>query len=95
VTEGEALTTEQALTGFYKVAVGVWKIAPSEFWAMTPDEWWWLWEVDRETKGHPLTAKDIKDELRELDEFALLHGEKYRTLPNGRTVRSNPPPPGA
>lgn len=75
--------------------MGVWNIPPSEFWQMTPAEWWWLYEVKQELQGKPASAQSIKDELRELEEFAAEHGEKYRTLKDGRQPRSNTPPPRA
>jgi hypothetical protein len=25
---------------------GGWEVAPSEFWAMCPQEWWWLYDVN-------------------------------------------------
>lgn len=29
------------------MAVAAWGIQPSEFWAMSPVEWWWLYDVKR------------------------------------------------
>lgn len=65
--------------GFYKCAVGVWGVAPSEFWQMTPQEWWWLHAV-KMANAQAFTHKDLQD----LDDFAAEHGEKYRGKLNGK-----------
>lgn len=28
----------------YLVGVGVWGLAPGDFWRMSPAEWWWFFE---------------------------------------------------
>lgn len=61
----------EAIKGFYKVAVGVWRIPPSEFWNMTPMEWWWLHDLQQERMGpRPRTKQEIERELQELEDFA-------------------------
>lgn len=71
------------LKGFYKTAVGCWGISPSEFWDLTPLEWWWLHEAKMDVQGKPATAQSIRDELQELEDFAAEHGETYRYLKHG------------
>lgn len=93
MTEGKPQTTQETIKGFFKVAVGVWNIAPSEFWQMTPTEWWWIYEMKMELADRPISAQSIKDELADNEAFALEHGETYRTLKDGRQPRSNTPPP--
>ena len=29
----------------FRIAVGLWEIAPSEFWRMTMREYWWLYDM--------------------------------------------------
>lgn len=29
----------------YRVACGLWKVPPGEFWAMCPHEWWLLFDA--------------------------------------------------
>lgn len=38
---------------------GGWGLAPSEFWNMTPREWWLLWEVNGGRK-HAIHRDDME-----------------------------------
>ncbi len=35
------------LDEFYRVAVGLWSVQPSEFWGMTMREYWWMFDAKR------------------------------------------------
>lgn len=53
----------------FRIACGLrerrgWEIAPSEFWRMTPQEWWWLYEIN---VGEGIRAEqDTRDRLKRL-----------------------------
>lgn len=78
MTEGKPQTVEDSLRSFYQVAVGLWNVAPSEFWRMTFQEWWWLHAVKMEVNKAPgaFTHEDLDD----LERFAQEHGETYRRM---------------
>lgn len=49
------------------MAVGEYKIAPSEFYKMTPVEFWWLLEGEQEEYGlhNPgITSEEVKELMR-------------------------------
>jgi hypothetical protein len=54
----------------------VFKVQPSEFWAMTPGEWWVLYDMHREQMGairnagrQGLSKSEAQEMKRELDEI--------------------------
>lgn len=50
------------------MAVGQWGIQPSEFWDMSPQEWWWIFDARRTDK--PVAGCNLtEDELAELYEL--------------------------
>lgn len=52
----------------YKVAVGAWKIQPSEFWEMHPWEFWQLAEFYRVPKDYGnLTEEEVLELYEEID----------------------------
>ncbi len=48
----------------YLLTVGTWGIAPTEFWRMHPDEWWWLYE-SKIKPGEAITMADKWQSLYE------------------------------
>lgn len=52
------------------MSVGVWHIQPSEFWAMTMREFWWMFDARKPRKQHVGGMTDAEmDELKDaLDE---------------------------
>jgi len=52
------------------VAVGAWKISPSEFWGMSPQEWWNLEKFYRPPEMVGNMTKEKFDRLK-----AMLHEE--------------------
>lgn len=46
---------------------GGWGIAPSEFWLMCPQEWWWLYEAN--------VGTSVKDALETKDRIKRLYKE--------------------
>ncbi len=65
MTDGKPQTAEEVLTGFYQVAVGLWGIQPSEFWDMTPCEWWWLHSLkSKQAAGADILGREEVDDLQ-------------------------------
>ena len=60
MTGGKLPAPGEVIKGFYQVAVGHWGIQPSEFWRMTPAEWWWLHEL-KTKRPDVLTHEDVDD----------------------------------
>lgn len=58
-----------------------WELSPSEFWNMTPVEWWavYYWHDDRQRDP---VSKLTKDESADLYEWAMARKE---ALENGAT----------
>ncbi len=77
MTEGKAQTLEDAIRVSYQTAVGLWGIQPSEFWAMTPQEWWWINDVKVAVNRPPGAVRRLSD----LEAWAKAEGEKYRGRP--------------
>ena len=51
------------LAELYKIAVGFWGIAPSEFMGMTLREWWLVYDVKRQDRQAGGLSEDQKSEL--------------------------------
>lgn len=66
------LEPEGFLRAAYVLGVGAWGIQPSEFWAMSFQEWCWLFEVKRPQRTQEwagsLTDADVIALSRALDE---------------------------
>jgi hypothetical protein len=42
----------------FQVAVAAWQIAPGEFWRMSLEEFYWLYDVKRDDREHLATFYD-------------------------------------
>ena len=59
------------IEAWYKVAVGLWGVSPSDFWKMSPLELWWLADAKNPNK------KDDEKETQKYDDlYALLQSKK-------------------
>lgn len=45
VASGQPENGWPGVAEFYRIAVGMWSIQPSEFWAMCLEEWWWMYDA--------------------------------------------------
>jgi len=54
------------------VAVGIWQVAPSEFWGMTLREYWWMFDARRpppaKVGSSPFTKAEVDRIAREVRE---------------------------
>lgn len=64
------------------MAVGHWKLAPSEFWGMTLEEFWWMQE-DQAAQVRAQTGAMSREELDDLEDWGIANLEKYRKVKHG------------
>jgi hypothetical protein len=56
----------------YQLAVGAWGIQPEDFWQMSYEEWWWLFETKRtRDKQTDYAGRLTEDDCADL--YSLLH----------------------
>jgi len=46
--------------------VGLWGIPPSEFWRMTPQEWWWVYDAKVGEPRYGQMPESLVEELYEM-----------------------------
>lgn len=44
----------------------MWGIQPGDFWKMTPQEWWWIYDAKIGERRHAGMTEDEIDELLEM-----------------------------
>jgi hypothetical protein len=60
------------------VAVGSWSLQPSEFWAMTIREWWWLADVRAPSENYgDLSGNTVKDLYEDLKSWRSEKSQDY------------------
>jgi hypothetical protein len=63
---------------YYRVAVGLWSIQPSEFWDMSPQEWWWVYDARvGEPKYGKMTLTEVEELYHMLEDYE--DGRNWRT----------------
>lgn len=88
MASGQAFFAPMQFDEMYRVAVGAWGIPPSDYWCMTPREFWWMFDVRKPPPKKVGSSSFTEAEVKKLAKMQRELKERKR----GEASRSDPRP---